>query len=72
MEHLLLILFGAVISWFVVLETRLRAAQKKIDKIARDKSDEQIRGTIKVLTDAELDILLSKDLSEAAKRDSKT
>lgn len=66
MEHIVLYLVGAFVSWLLILEARLHAAQKKINKIAREKSDEQIRGTLKVLTNDELDSILREDLSEAS------
>ncbi len=60
----LLILLGTIGACLVYMQMKLHLALTKIKKMEQDKIDAKIKKDIKVLSDAELDALLSKHVSD--------
>lgn len=62
MEEILKVVIGAVVLWVVSLEVRLKLTQSKLSTHEQKENHEKIAKNTGVLSDAELNSLLDKDL----------
>lgn len=63
MDHIIEFVVGGVVTWILLLETRLRSTQGKLGKLEEMHKDEQIAEDVHSDSDSSLDSELSDDLS---------
>lgn len=64
MEEFLKTVVAAVVLWVIALEVRLQRTQNKLNTSEQKERNEKIAENTRVLSDGELNALLSKDLGD--------